>query len=265
VRVTAQAVDYSFSRPSPADLAAAGYMGALRYLCTLPNAKAITGDEVTSLHANGLAVGLVWEDGAANALAGAGQGSVDGLKARRQADALGLPMDRPIYAAVDTDAQTFQFDSIDAYLRVFGAQTGRPVGVYGSWLVVESMLDRGAATYAWQTAAWSHGKRSARAHLYQLVGHAPPGCDVNDILQADWGQWPAPAPTPPPEDDMPAVQYQLPDGTIVVSPRTGEKPWVVVGAAAHAFHLLLDEGAVDRTALPVTDPDEVAALLAMTR
>lgn len=220
-----QVVDYSFSRPNPADLAAAGYVGAMRYLAPLPNAKVLTGDELATLQKNRLAVGLVYEGGASNTLAGAPQGTKDGKVARKQADELGFPMNRPIYAAVDTDVNTAQFDTIEEYLRAFGEQTGRPVGVYGEWAVVESMLDRGAATFAWQTAAWSHNVRSKRAVLFQradAAAHPPAGCDVNDVLADDWGQWPAPStsqpvPTPSEDDVLAQLVKKEGDGNVYVA------------------------------------------------
>ncbi len=64
---------------------------------------------------------------------------------------------------------------------------------------------------------------------------------------------------------MPGVQFQLPDQTIVVAPANGEKPWVVTGASAAAFHLLIDAHLVNPSALPVSDKATADALLAMTR
>lgn len=184
-----QAVDYSFSRPNPADLAAAGYVGALRYLAPLPNAKVITGDEIASLHANGLATGFVWESGASRASAGLAAGRADAYTANDLADSLGVPDTVTIYFAVDFDANP---STIEAYFQGAHDVSKRPVGGYGSYAVVEHLLDAGLIVHAWQTVAWSHGQHSARAHLYQRADAAanpPPGTDVNEILQDDWGQW----------------------------------------------------------------------------
>lgn len=183
-----QAVDYSFSRPNPADLAAAGFRGALRYLCPLPNAKAVTGDEIASLHANGIAIGFVWESGASRAGQGESAGHFDAWTANDQADQLGIPATVPLYFAVDYDAVPA---AVAPYFKGAREVSKRPVGVYGSYRIVEAELDAGCS-YGWQTAAWSHGQRSPRAHLFQRADAAanpPPGTDVNDILQDDWGQW----------------------------------------------------------------------------
>lgn len=199
-----QAVDYSFSRPNPADLAASGYVGALRYLCPLPNVKAITGDEIASLHANGLAIGFVWESGASRAGQGVAAGRVDAITANLQADDLGVPDTTTLYFAVDYDANP---NVITAYFQGVQAASKRPVGGYGSYRVVEHLLDNSLVAYAWQTVAWSHGQRSQRAHLFQRADAAanpPPGTDVNDVLQDDWGQWPATGTLTPAQetDDM---------------------------------------------------------------
>jgi hypothetical protein len=202
--VSPQAVDYSFARPNPADLAAAGYVGALRYLAPLPNTKVITGDEVASLHANGLAIGFVWESGANRSSQGYAAGKSDAQAANLMADDLGVPDNVVIYFAVDYDADP---SAVEAYFQ--GARDGssRPTGGYGSFRVVEYLLDLSLIVKAWQTVAWSHGKKSNRAHLYQRADGTPPaGCDVNDVQSADWGQWapasvPQPQPVPPSEDD----------------------------------------------------------------
>lgn len=203
----AQAVDYSFARPNPADLAAAGYVGALRYLAPLPNAKVITGDEIASLHANGLSVGFVWESTATRPRDGYDAGHADAQEANRQADELGVPPTVTIYFAVDFDA------SASEVVEYFGGAliaSKRPIGGYGSFRVVESLLDAQFITKAWQTVAWSRRNHSARAVLYQRADAAanpPPGCDVNEVLQDDWGQWapagaPQPQPVPKEDDDV---------------------------------------------------------------
>jgi Domain of unknown function (DUF1906)/N-acetylmuramoyl-L-alanine amidase len=180
--------DYSYARPSPVALRAAGYTGVVRYL-SHTSAKAISAAELVALHAAGLSVALVWQDSATVALKGATQGAADGEAANVMADALGWGPSRPIYFAVDFDVVASQLPAVLAYLR--GAATGRPVGVYGSaWL-----LDRvgSAARYFWQPQAWSLGKVSPMAMLLQHTGDQRiPETDHNDVLKGttDWGQVP---------------------------------------------------------------------------
>jgi hypothetical protein len=66
------------------------------------------------------------------------------------------------------------------------------VGVYGGYWVVKYCLDHGAATYGWQTLAWSGGRRDARAQLYQHTVNVSIGrlsCDLDTAYAADFGQW----------------------------------------------------------------------------
>ena len=197
-----QVVDYSWGRVGgsnanhAAAVAAAGYVGAMRYLCYPGDGiKQLRADEVAALHAQGLAVGVVWETTANRAGQGYAAGQADAAEANRQADALGFPADRPIYYAVDFDTSA---DVVRPYFEGAKAAGGRPVGVYGSQRVVDG-LDLG---WVWQCAAWSYGRRSGKARLFQNVGYVlGDTCDVNDVLADDWGGWHPDHPTPTTEDD----------------------------------------------------------------
>ena len=211
-----QAVDYSWSHPSPTAIKAAKYVGALRYL-SYESGKNISLAEAQALHNAGLGVGLVWETTANMMLRGAAGGADDSREANRQADALGFPADRPIYYAVDFQPSGAQYAALDAYMS---AVTGRTGGVYGCYDVAEHFGQR-QFKYIWQCAAWSgngsgsggsiQGRRVSKyACLFQEVGYTlNNSSDVNDILKDDWGQWPfqgAPTPTPTPEvPDMKAI------------------------------------------------------------
>ena len=209
-----EVVDYSWGRVGGNNashaqaVAAAGYVGAMRYLC-YPGAgiKQLRADEVAALHANGLAVGVVWETTASRAGDGFAAGQADAQEANRQADAIGFPADRPIYYAVDFDTSA---DVVRPYFDGARAAGGRPVGVYGSFRVVEGLdLD-----WVWQCAAWSYGKRSGKARLFQKVGYVlGQTCDENDVLADDWGGWHPDHPTPTPEDEdvttLPEVQQEF--------------------------------------------------------
>lgn len=191
-----QAVDYSTARPDPAELAQR-FAGVLRYLAPLPNRKVADRAEIDALHAAGLSVGFVWETGASRAGQGYSAGVQDAQQANGLADNLGIPDTVTIYFAVDFDANP---DAIVGYFQGVGSINRRPVGGYGSYTVIERLLDDGLIGHAWQTVAWSRGKRSARAHLFQradATANPPPGTDVNEILQDDWGQW-----SPQGDDDM---------------------------------------------------------------
>lgn len=234
----AQVVDYSDQRPNPADLAAHGYVGAARYLAPLPNLKVITGDEIASLHANGLGVAFVWETTAQRAAQGASAGDIDARRANSMADDLGVPDSVPIYYAVDFDADPA---SVVPYFDAVNDAGGRPVGGYGSFRVVEQLLELGLIVKAWQTAAWSRKQRSTRAHLFQRADAAanpPPGCDVNEVLQDDWGQW-----SPEGTDDVTkdeikqAIREVLDEGTLFGVTNADGSP----GAGVATFHFIAEK------------------------
>lgn len=202
------AVDYSYERPSPASIAAAGYGGVIRYLSNEPG-KNLSVAERDALFAAGLRIGLVWETTASRALLGDAAGRADAAEANRQADALNHPRWRPLIYAVDFAPRTDQLDAIRAYFRGALAVSTRPVGVYGAYDVLEALaVDPGLACY-WQCAAWSgkgsgsggslfvpdYGNQvrlSRHACLFQFYGSVRvPGTDhnqgVSDRQDLMWG------------------------------------------------------------------------------
>jgi hypothetical protein len=170
-------------------------------------AKNLTAQNVRDYIAAGLSVGLVWESTADRALAGAAAGAQDGAAADAQANALGYPADSPIFFAVDQSVSLSQINGpIRAYAVAFDAAMKRPAGVYGSFLVVQTLVTPGVRPirYGWQTAAWSAGALSTKAHIYQRAtpsGHWPviSGTDENVLCMPLPLAGPMhPAPTPPP-------------------------------------------------------------------
>lgn len=220
-----QVVDYSWGRVGGNDashaqaIADAGYVGAIRYLADRIDAKHVSRGELAQLWGRGLAVGLVWENGAADALGGYQAGRAHAERACRKADDLSFPRHRPIYYAVDTDTTwtyvAAYFDGVCDYHEAIG----RPVGIYGSYSIIESARnDEARITFHWQCAAWSgngtgtggsiQGRRvSIHAELFQRFGYVlSDTCDANDVLGtainlfADWGgynpshEYPTPTP-----------------------------------------------------------------------
>jgi hypothetical protein len=162
------AVDYSYSHPSISGLVAAGIRLACRYLSHNSD-KNLTASEAQALHAAGIGVLLNWEQGADSALDGNTRGVTDGRDAANLAASLGAPHGRTIYFSVDWSATTGQYPAIDAYFR--GVKTGLAgryeVGVYGHAFLIEHLHSKGLATGFWQTYAWSGGRLSSVADLYQ--------------------------------------------------------------------------------------------------
>jgi len=171
-------VDYSFARPDPAAIKAAGYVGVMRYLSNTPG-KNLSAAERDALHAAGLSIGLVWETTASRAGQGLLAGRADAQAACAQAKALGYPINCPLFFAVDYDAAP---SAVAPYFVGIKAVATYPVGVYGSYRIVEAS----SVPYHWQASAWSGGKVSSRAHLYQrlrpTVAHPVAGADENLLI-----------------------------------------------------------------------------------
>jgi hypothetical protein len=183
----------SYGAQSASTLSADGFDGTMRYVSHQAG-KCITTAEAQGLRAAGKILGLVFEDGAANAQGGYAQGVADGAFAAQVAHEIGYPANCVIFAAVDFDAQPWQIPTIDAYFQGFRGH-GFPTGPYGSDRVVNAVMSIGMGTQAWQTSAWSGGQLSRYANLYQdRYGQI---FDNNDVIQWTplWGL--APVPTPP--------------------------------------------------------------------
>jgi len=227
--VTLEGVDYSYSRPGGAALAAAHKHFVMRYIAHSAAAANLTKAELDDLFAHGLSVGLVCERGAQRTLLGSAAGQVDATQALAAANALGFPDSRPIYFAVDFNATTSQQDAIDSYLRgaahVLGTER---VGVYGSVYVLNRCLSNGTARWGWQTYAWSDGLVSPKAHLIQYRNGQSVGggsVDLDRSLQADFGVW-----TPLPDSstgDAPVITQtitELPYGGGIFTVAAGANP-----------------------------------------
>ncbi|MDG0809745.1 DUF1906 domain-containing protein [Cohnella rhizosphaerae] len=198
-------------------LASAGYTFAARYL--VPPAygwKRMTADEAKLITAAGMQIVSVFETTASRAASGADAGRNDGAAAYAEALAVGQPKGSAIYFAVDYDAQPKDFDAIEAYLKAAAKQVaGYDTGVYGSYAVVEEMAKRRACSHFWQTYAWSRGKRSDKANIFQYkidtkVSGIP--LDLNESYGNE-GWWdtnasanPNPNPNPKPDEEESAMK-----------------------------------------------------------
>lgn len=204
----ARILDYSFARPSPAQIKAKGYVGVMRYLAPElkpgePNPKVIQAPEFAALLAAGLAVGLNWESYANRAREGEIAGHSDAYEALKQSDALGYH--GPIYFSVDYDAPPGDQPALNAYFQGAALVLSKArLGAYGGYWPLSRLFNAGLITYGWQTVAWSGTNRESRAHLLQNGAQDFGGqADVNDVLKADWNrEAPAPVPPPPPAPDI---------------------------------------------------------------
>jgi hypothetical protein len=169
----------------------AGYGFVCRYLVPVRMAwKRLTKSEVGIISAAGLQIVSVYEASANNAAFGATQGIIDGKEAYNEALLIDQPEGSTIYFAVDYDVQAKDYNIIEAYLKAAQAQIiGYNVGCYGSFGVCEEMSKRGIK-YCWQTYAWSAGKKSTHANVYQYkngVNVCGISCDANESFGNERG------------------------------------------------------------------------------
>lgn len=150
-------------------LADSGFRFAARYLVPVRYAwKRLTPAEAAAISSAGLQIISVYETAANRPAGGASFGRTDGEAALREAQTVGQPPGTAIYFAVDYDAKPDDYDEIEAYLRAAASQiTGYEAGVYGSYAVIEEMARRSACRHFWQTYAWSRGRKSDKANVYQ--------------------------------------------------------------------------------------------------
>ena len=156
-----------------------------------------------------------------------------------------------VYFAVDFDVPDYaptlpdtpgnahaKLGPVAAYFA--GIRTTNPayrVGVYGGFYACSRVLDAGLASMAWQTLAWSGGRRDPRAVIYQtgqtVLGAAD--VDVHETSAADFGQWPRPEgadviiATAPPGDWEPPVLVvgKGIDGNLYETKTADGKTWTV--------------------------------------
>jgi hypothetical protein len=183
-------VDYSYARPTPATLASQGYTFAARYLSEDPG-KTISAAEASGLIGAGLNVVSTWEASGTAVLGGFAQGANDAQAAQSEASAAGEPATRPIYFAIDFDAQPSQQAVIDAYfdgvVSVIGADRA---GAYAGLGPISRLFDDGKIAWGWQTYAWSGGAWDSRAQLRQIENGIAGGSeDLDQAVAADFGQW----------------------------------------------------------------------------
>lgn len=269
--MTEQAVDYSSGHPGGAALKAAGKVAALRYLSTPGNPKNLTRSEADDLAAHGVWCAVVFETTAQRAGAGRAAGVTDAQRAISQAITCGKPTDRPIYFAVDYDAEPAAVAPyFQGLISVLGVSR---VGGYGGYRVIKYLLDNRLITYAWQTVAWSGGKWDPRAHIRQLLGTQTingVSCDRDVLYATDYGQWKPGVSPVLKEEDMSNLddKFTLPAGTYgSTKPETASGwQWLAygnakAGAALAEVQELRNEVASLKAALPQIDYAKLALAL----
>ena len=127
-----------------------GYTFVARYLSDDTTGKNLSASEAESLEAAGLDIVVVWEQSATAALSGRSQGVSDATTANSQASADGAPSGRPIYFAVDFDADSSQTSAIEEYFEGVASVIGLSrTGVYGGYFIVDQLFNDKKVTWAW--------------------------------------------------------------------------------------------------------------------
>jgi Domain of unknown function (DUF1906)/Tachylectin len=186
-------IDYSWGRPRPSAIVAAGYTFVCRYVSRDTTGKNLTRTEANALRAAGLDIVTNWEHSAREALDGYSAGATNAREADRQALACGMPASRPIYFSVDFDATSAQQSTINAYFDGVASVIGRArTGAYGGYGAINRLFNAGKITWGWQTYAWSGGRWDSRAHLRQVLNNITVDgepADRNEAHAVDFGQW----------------------------------------------------------------------------
>ncbi|KXW76473.1 hypothetical protein JL15_16635 [Mycolicibacterium phlei DSM 43071] len=212
-------VDFTH-RQGPADqIKAAGYDGAMVYVSELrPGAdfdfKPVTRAYADSLRSAGLHIASCYQYGKpgwptpSDYTRGYEGGVADARTALRLHAAAGGPPSAPIFFSIDEDIDADTWNTVAVeWLRGINSVLGVDrTGVYGhynvcGWAIADGVIGRSTSDghwWAWQTRAWSGGRRDPRAVLYQavVVSGSEPGIamggthvDENQVLAADFGQW----------------------------------------------------------------------------
>jgi|GEM_PF-1513191 len=206
--MTQWGLDYAWGWTSSfaATLRSNGAQFACRYLSD-PGGKGITLAEARLLESGGIIICPNWEVTGQDFTGGQSAGASDGQAAAAALRGLGAPAGTYCWFSIDTD--TSDFAATNAYLRGAKAGTGSYIAqLYGSYAVVEAAAAAGLGSFHWQTYAWSGGKVSSHAALYQYQNDVMIGgvsCDRDRTLKQVFGPWahfaaapPAP-PAPPPK------------------------------------------------------------------
>jgi hypothetical protein len=187
----ADGVDFSWARPTPQELIAAGETFVYRYIGVNVGGKSATRPELDEYTNAGLAVILGYEEDGQELLGGWPAGVRIGYAIQAALNDLGYP-DAVVFANADFDASPGQQDAINAALDGIASVRGLDkTGLYSGYWVIKRAFDAGKITYAMQTYAWSGGNWDPRAQVQQYQnGQIIAGSDVDfdRAMVANFGQ-----------------------------------------------------------------------------
>lgn len=159
-------IDYSFQRPAPTAIKAAGCAGVVRYVTGKD--KALSAVEAQALLGNGLWIGLVHEGAAGDAKLGAPKGRDDELADTAALDLIGCPRSAVVFKACDTFTTV---DQVRPYFQGVRSVKARPTGWYGGLGVGLQLHVEGLVDHIWAANATSWSGFSNFAEL-EAAAHA---------------------------------------------------------------------------------------------
>lgn len=191
---------------------AAGYTFAMRYLSSADTSKVLHPAERDSLLAAGVAIGLVYEDGALSTAGGAAAGVHMATVASWQAGVLGSPPGTVCYIACDTPTPPAGTrECITAAGPILQAH-GLARGFYGNPDAGRMFLGAGLVDAVWAVETWGSRELGQCAIVQRVRPPVSVGgiqCDTDDLLGPAAGLWP-PVPQPPHPQAPPATVPSVP-------------------------------------------------------
>lgn len=187
----AEGIDFAWWRPGDQ---VRPWSFVVRYLCKLPNGKAVTRAEIDFYHSLGVAVGLVWEQAANDWEKGAAKGTEHGRLAAAFAQRLGYPKGLPLLTAFDTNALPG-----DARAQGYGnafydevMAAGYDAGPYADLDVIRVLAKRSGLNWLAGATSWSDPTKPYRpetmpgyelVHVRQVISGSTPSYDRNVALR----------------------------------------------------------------------------------
>ena len=174
-------------------LHSAGISVIARYLIPEKYYNHISKTEAQDITDNNIRIASVHETTGTTPKGGYANGVKDATEALECAINIGMPQGAAIYFAVDYQPVTTQdFYNISNYfIGVASVITTYKIGVYGCFDVIEWLARQNICKCYWQCMAWSFGKISDHATMYQKTSGrviANVNLDLNDIYD-DVGFW----------------------------------------------------------------------------
>jgi len=184
-----EGLDWAWGDISGESMRRAGKRFAARYL-SHDASKNLDAGEADRLGREGVSCVVVWETTADRATAGRAAGEDDARNAAAQAKACGMPRGRPIFFAIDFEANGGEVaEYFKGVANVIGIDR---TGAYAGLDAISFLFDHHLIRWGWQTYAWSRGLWDRRARLRQYSnGHIfdGVGVDYNRSIHPDFGQW----------------------------------------------------------------------------